>query len=106
MPQVRRLDGDLACRAEDLKGLVQNGEFGKLRSEIFERQERPDPMLLHRTHRHGSGPFQRPINLVPKPVGQDGIERAAENDQDKGQRGPVPERQAHTQRHDYSAFKE
>ena len=91
--QIRGLDGDLAGRAEDLKGLVQDGELGKLRGEILERQERADPMLLHRAHRHGGGLFERLVNLISKSVGQDGVERAAEDDQDEGQRGPVPERE-------------
>src|SRR5207249_4193629 len=56
--QVRGLDRDLAGRAEELKGLVQDSELGKLRGEILEREERADPMLLHRAHSHGGGSFQ------------------------------------------------
>ena len=56
-------------------------------------------MLLQRPHRHSGRFFQRAIALVPQPMRQRGIESASEDDQDDGQRRPVPEREAHAQRH-------
>jgi len=89
------LDGHLPGRTEDLKGFIQDGKLGKLRGKILERQEGTDAMLLQRPHRHGGRFFQRAIDLVPQPVRQRGIERASEDDQDDGQRRPVPERETH-----------
>ena len=84
------LDRNLAGWAEDLKELVQDRQFRKLRRKVFELQERPEPAGLQRSNRHRGGFLQRTVHLILQPATHLRIEHQGKGHENDRQRSSVP----------------